>query len=123
MVMKAEFFAALNGLVQSSAKARMAADNVVAVANVDTSRIAEGVYVLLTWAMKIAGMLFEEINRNPALKSKMMESGRMLSENSTVLFNALVKTGILQSLLEIANNIGLAALFGKIIGFTMLGGI
>ncbi len=123
MVMKAEFFAALNGLVQSSAKARMAADNVVAVANVDTSRIAEGVYVLLTWAMKIVGMLFEEINRNPALKSKMMESGRMLSENSTVLFNALVKTGIFQSLLEIANNIGLAALFGKIIGFTMLGGI
>jgi len=117
MVTEAEFMKALNFAVASSAKARMAADNVVAVANVDTSKISEGIQVVLTWALKIVGMLMEEINRNPALQARMVETGRIISENSTMIANNLVKTGILPALFEIANNMGFGLLFGKIIGF------
>ncbi|WP_290595964.1 MULTISPECIES: hypothetical protein [unclassified Archaeoglobus] len=114
-MMKAEFLTALNGFVASSAKAQMAADNVIAVANVDTSKISEGVYVIFTWAMKIVGMLLEEINRNPALKERMIETGRLLSDNSSLILGDLIKTGMLSSLLEVANNLGIAPLLGKII--------
>lgn len=117
MVTEAEFMNALNFAVASSAKARMAADNVVAVANVDTSKIAEGFHVILTWALKIVSMLLEEINRNPALQAKMVETGKIISENSTMITNNLIKTGILPALLKMANNMGFSFIFGKIIGF------
>ena len=115
MVVRADLLGALNGLVASSAKAQTAADNVVAVANVDTSKISEGVYVIFTWALKIAGMLLEEVNRNPALKAKMIEASRLFSDNAPLILGENTKNGILPSLLEIANNLGVTPLIGKII--------
>jgi len=93
MVTEAEFTAALAKFAETSAAASAAADRVVAVANVDPGRIAEGFNVLLTWGMKIAALLFEEISRNPSLREEMAESQQMLFANIDVIAPVLLKYG------------------------------
>lgn len=80
---------ALAKLVETSATASAAADRVIAVANVDTGKIAEGFNVLFVWGMKIATLLFEEISKNPSLNAKMTESQQMLFGNSDLLCTIL----------------------------------
>ncbi|WP_202319486.1 hypothetical protein [Archaeoglobus neptunius] len=94
MIPEAKFSAALNMFLQSSAMAGKAADNVIAVANVDTAKISEGFNVLLSWALKLTIKIFEEINANPSLKAEMVESQRML-----------VDGGLIQKLVLVAGKI------------------
>lgn len=106
MVTEAEFMSALAKFAETSASARAAADRVIAVANVDTSRIADGLNALLTWGMKIATLLLEEISKNPSLKSELAESQQMLFGNLDTIVPVLVKFG--PYINQILSNFGLS---------------
>ncbi len=65
---------ALGGFIKTSSGARVSADNLVAVANADPSRISDGVVSVLLWSSKVFGKVLFEINSNPQLAERMRES-------------------------------------------------
>ncbi|MDI3497875.1 hypothetical protein [Archaeoglobus sp.] len=117
MVSEAEFMVALTKFAETSATASAAADRVIAVANVDASRIADGFNALLGWAMKIATLLLEGISKNPSLKAEMAESHQMLFGNLGTIVPALLKFG--PYINQILGNFGLSLgkLFEIVLGF------
>ena len=113
MVGEAEFTAGLAKFAKTSADVRMAADNMIAVANVDVSRLNESLLTLMKWGGKIAVMLFQEINKHPSFREEIVEAQRMVFGNVNVISDVMVKYW--PYLHQIAVNTGLLKVASKLL--------
>lgn len=114
MVSEAEFTMSLAKFGKTSADVRLAADKMIAVANVDVSKINDGLMVLMKWGVKIATTLFHEINKTPSLREEILEAQKTIFGNLDVISGVLLKFG--PYLNQIATNTGLISLASKVLG-------
>ncbi len=90
-------FPAIGGLIKTSSNARASADNLVAVANVDPSKISDGLASVLFWSAKVFRKAIVEINANPHLAEKMRES-QLVVERMDLLHGVKVLYSVLDSM-------------------------
>ncbi len=97
---------AIGGFIKTSSAARASADNLIAVANVDPSKISDGIVSVLFWSAKVFGKVLAEINAHPELAEKMHESQVVVERmdflhGMEVLYSILDTTGLLAALSKI----------------------
>jgi len=90
-VSETEVMAALGKFMKTSETARVAANKVIAVANVDVDRISDGFMALLSWSAKISAILVNEVKSKPELGAKLVEAERAMADNADIIYAAMLK--------------------------------